>query len=155
MKKFLIYNSGILSSMQLFEKWLISILLSLFLLTACGESQPSDSKTFDWELRGHWVSSDYSVYGGELLIDYNRIEIWGYLENQTPENGDDTRRPFRDFTKAAPLTGYSQNDSIFIRDAGVWQEGIPYIYYSEDYGKIAFLRFTFGDRVEILRRVEE
>ena len=140
------------------KKLFIFIVFAVFLLYSCGESDPDrpDRQSFDWDLRGTWVSNDPSVYDGELVIDYNSIIIWDYLESQTPENGDDTRRPFRDFTRGAQLTGFSQNDSIFIRDAGVWQKGIPYTYYhTEGYPRIYFLRLTFGDRIEILRKVAD
>ena len=142
----------------LFGKFLsirvIFALLSIFLVTACGDTEPSNRKRFEYNLQGTWFSSDPTVYDGGLIIDYNKIIILGYEEVQTPPNGNDVRRPFREFTKDVPLSGYAENDTIFIQNAGVWHE-IPYRYYTENYGNDRFLRFTFGDRTETLRRSME
>ena len=144
------------------KKLIIFNLFAVFLLYSCGESDPSDRQSFHWDLRGVWVSNDPSVYDGELIIDYNWIEIWGYAEDQTPQQGgDDTQRPFRDFTTGVRLTGYSEaiernehfhEGLIFIRDAGELKE-IPFRYWTEDYGSVKFLRFTFGGRNETLRHI--
>ncbi|MDR1950754.1 MAG: hypothetical protein LBP96_00810 [Bacteroidales bacterium] len=129
------------------------IMLSVFVLAACGDSDSPPRSTFDRELRGMWFSNDTSVYNGSLFIDYDKITIRGYTENQTPLMGDDARRPFKNFTKNIPLTGYSEDSLIFITDVGVLQDGIPYIYHTEDYGRIKLLRFTFGGRNETLIQV--
>ena len=125
-------------------------LLCLFFIIGCN-SEPSDAPRFDFDLRGTWSSNDFSVYDGGLVIEYNRITILGYEEAQTPPLGDDERRPFREFTKGTSLSGYSEDGIIHIREAGVWYE-IPYAYYSENNGRDKFLRFTFGNRIETLRR---
>jgi hypothetical protein len=126
--------------------------VAILLLTACGKDEKSDSKYFDYKLRGTWVSNDpEAVYHGTLTIDYNKIIITGYGELQTPLNGDDMKRPFRDFPKGTPLSGYSENNNtMFIMDAGQWRAGIPYIYSEENYGHYKLLRFNFGGRTEIL-----
>ena len=133
--------------------WIFT-LFSVFFITSCGSSEPSDRKVFEYKLRGTWQSNDPSVYAGELVIEYNSITIWDYLENQTPLLGDDTKRPFREFTKGTRLSGYSEDGIFFIRDAGEWFE-IPCFYYTENNGHDKFLRFTFGDRKEILRLVSD
>ena len=107
---------------------------------------------FEYDLRGTWVSNDPSVYSGTLEIDYNRITITGYGEAQTPAQGDDAKRPFRGFTKRTPLSGYSEEGKIFIEDAGFWQIGIPYTYYTQNRGQEEFLRFDFGGRTETLQK---
>jgi len=124
-------------------------LLSVFFVFSCSSEQ-SDIQRFDRNLQGVWYSNDESVYYGGLIIDYNRITILDYAEIQTPPLGDDTRRPFRDFTKGTPLTGYTEDDIMFIRDAGEWHE-VKYVYYVENSGRDRFLRFTFGGRIETLR----
>ena len=128
----------------------IVCVLIVTIIAAC-DSEPSDSSRFDYDLRGIWHSNDQSVYAGELVIDFDRITILGYEEIQTPPYGDDSRRPFKDFTKGTPLLGYSEGLFLFIRDAGEWYE-IPYTYYSENLGRDRFLRLTFGERNETLRR---
>ena len=129
------------------KKSIIPVLLSVLLFTACEED--SDF-VFDRDLRGTWVSNDPSRYSGTLVISRDRITITGYDENQTPPLEDDTRRPFRSFPKGVDLSGYSENGHIHITDAGQVYS-IPYIYSSSGYAS-HLLRFTFGDRVEILQR---
>ena len=148
---------------------LIAAFTLAFLLSACDwewENVATDS--FVYELRGIWVSNDPSVYSGVLEIDYNRITISGYGENQTPKpGGDDTRRPFGDYIKGIALKGNSEEEvktngnirgQIFIKDAGILQEGISYTYWYDnpppDYKRIHLLRFTFGGRQETLQRTE-
>ena len=133
---------------------ILTATLLIALTTACSDRETPDSKRFDWDLRGTWVSNDPSVYSGMLIIDYDKITILGYEEGQTPPFGDDTRRPFRNFTKDVALTGYSDSLYIFIVDAGELQNGIPYNYYTQNYGRDKFLRFMFGGRNETLRWVE-
>ena len=130
----------------------IFALLLVAFTTAC-DWDSSDSNSFAYDIRGTWRSNDASLYAGELLIEYNKITIYGYEETQTFPSGDDTKRPFRDFTKGTPLSGYTENGIMFIRDAGMWNE-IPYIYYAENYGNDRFLRFNFGGRIETLRRIK-
>jgi len=117
-----------------------------------------DYKSFDYDLQGTWETNSTSEYSGTLVISYNTITISGYTPNQGYEwtNGTE-RRPFKDFTKNAPLEGYSEDGKIFIKDAGVIQEGIPYTPYSGAYSSYdskqpQFLRFNFGGRQETLRK---
>ena len=120
---------------------------------------------FDWDLHGTWKTNESeSRYTGTLIIDYNSITITGYSEIQTPvPGGNDQERPFRNFTKGTALEGYTEEQEetgqkvILIKDAGTWQEGIPYTYWEgvrspPDFEKVEFLRFTFGDRQETLRK---
>ena len=112
-----------------------------------------DYNTFEYNLQGTWVSNDPSIYSGSLVIDSNQITITGYNEGQTPNGGDDSKRPFKNFTKDIPLYGYSDNGNFFIEDAGLLQEGIPYNYYTVGiYPQQKFLRFTFGGRTETLQQ---
>jgi len=129
-------------------------ILSLFLVSCDIESgPPSDYKFFDYDLQGTWVSNDPGKYSGKLVITYNTITITGYGESQTSIWGNDTERPFRDFTKRAALLGYSENGHIFIKDGGLFQEGIPYTLYSDNYSlSRQFLRFSFGGRQERLEK---
>ena len=137
-------------------KQIVFTLLFVVLVSACGDSSndPSGNKRFDFNLRGVWMSNDASIYFGELVIDYNRITIRGYEEIQTLPHSDDAKRPFREFTKGTPLSGYVEGGIMFIRDAGEWHE-IPYVYYTENFGNDRFLRFTFGGRTEILSRITD
>ena len=118
---------------------------------------------FDWDIQGTWKTNDTeSRYSGTLVIGYNRITITGYGETQTPaQGGNDTERPFRNYTKGTPLEGYSEEQAegqkvIVIKDAGTWQEAIPYTYWYDypppNFKKAEFLRFTFAGRQETLRK---
>ena len=131
------------------------IFLVAFLMTSCSwDYEPVHYDSFDYDLRGTWVSNDPSVYYGELEIDFNRITIVGYNESQTPSGEDDGMRPFRAFTKGTALKGYSENGVIFIEDAGFLNEGIPYTYYTAgNYPYDEFIRLSFGDRVETLQKL--
>jgi hypothetical protein len=114
----------------------------------------SSYKVFDYKLRGTWESNETGEYSGALVIDYNTIKISGYASNPEYEkwpNGTD-RRPFKDFIKDVPLEGYSEEGKIFIKNAGVIQEGLAYIYWTEDYNQIEFLQFDFNGRKENLRK---
>ena len=135
------------------------ILLSAIcvLLFAACDWETEESKSFAYELHGTWVTNDPdSLYNGMLVITYDRIAITGYGESQTPRrDGNDAQRPFRNFTKGTPLLGYSEEGRFFITDAGIIQEGVPYIYWEDDlppnFTKVKFLRFEFGGRVETLK----
>jgi len=129
-------------------------LLAAFLFTSC-DWEVIESRHFDYKLQGTWISNDPAVYSGKLIISYDRITIIGFGEDQTPlRGGDDNKRPFKGFTKGTALKGYSEEGKIFIEDAGLFQEGIPYIFYTtgndlED----NFLRFTFGGRSETMQKI--
>jgi hypothetical protein len=89
-----------------------------------------------------------------LIVNYF---LTGYSETQTPTpGGNNTERPFRNITKNTPLEGYTGEGKIFITDAGIVQEGIPYTYWYDnlppDFKRTEFLRFTFGDKQETLRK---
>jgi len=132
----------------------ITALLAVLFTAACdGElSGTSDIKKFDNDLQGTWVSNDPSIYKGTLIIDYDRITIKGYTENQTPSGNDDNNRPFKGFTKNIALKGYSEQGKIFIEDRGSWQEGLPYFDWKVNTSPDSkFLRFVFGNRDEILQ----
>ncbi|MDR1840209.1 MAG: hypothetical protein LBQ93_11585 [Treponema sp.] len=134
----------------------LPVILSLFLVSCDFEfGLSSDYKFFDYDLQGTWVTNDLdSRYSGKLVITYNTITITGYGESQTPVFwGNATERPFRYFTKRAALLGYSEGRRIFIKDGGLFQEGIPYTLYWGDYSlNSQFLRFSFGGRQEILEK---
>ena len=138
--------------------FVLFLVLCSFLIVSCNYNySPSDKESFAYDLRGTWVSNDTSVYSGTLIISYDRITIIGYEEAQTPAHGDDERRPFKNFTKGTALLGYSEEGQIFIQDAGLWQNGIPYNYWEgdyvpPDYERYQFLRFTFGGRQETLQK---
>ena len=130
-------------------------IFALCFLSACDWEAIGGTQSFEYDLRGTWVSNDPAIYSGSLKIEYDRITITGYNEGQTPPRGDDSRRPFRGFTKGFALKGYSEEGKIFIEDGGMVQAGIPYTYWEAlsptDYSRVKFLRFTFGDRVETLQ----
>jgi hypothetical protein len=127
--------------------------LAILLLAAC-DLESGDGKGFDYDLQGTWVSAENSAYYGTLEITYDRITITGYSEYLW--NEDDNKRPFKNFIKGIALKGYSEEGKIYIEDAGIVQEGIPYTYWHDspppDFTKIQFLRFNFGGRVETLIR---
>jgi len=141
------------------RKLLYSLLLILcsFLIVSCNYNYVSseDQESFNQDLRGTWVSNDPSIYSGTLIISRNRITISGYYENQTPAQGIDAQRPFKDFTKGIPLLGYSDENLLFIQDAGIWQTAIPFTYWEDshptEYRQLRFLRFNFGGRQETLQ----
>jgi len=131
-------------------------LCSLFISSCDGNYGSSDYKSFAYDLQGTWETNDTGdYYSGTLVIDYNTITISGYTPNQGYEWANGTgHRPFKDFTKNAPLEGYTEEGKIFIKDIGIIQEGIPYTYWhtQQDYRQIYFLSFNFGGRVETLRK---
>jgi len=126
----------------------------LIVLAGCDwDSITDDLNVFDYSLRGTWVSDNKNVYSGRLEITYNTISITGYDASQTPQGSDDARRPFKGFMKDVALGGYSRNGKFVIWNAGIWQDGIPYEYtVVGPYPQKRYLRFTFGGRVEILRK---
>ena len=140
-------------------------LIVVYLLTLCSllifscdwEYEPSITKTFAYDLQGTWETNGISDYSGTLVIDNNTITISGYIPNTLYELTNGTgHRPFRDFTKNTPLEGYTEEGKIFIKDAGILQEGIPYTYWDAypqpDFKRVQFLRFDFNGRVETLRK---
>jgi hypothetical protein len=148
--------------------FVILVILSVFFVTSCDLGGASGAggtgQRFASDLRGTWRTHDEGIYSGTLEISFDRITITGYGFGQTPENGDDNKRPFRSFLKNIPLRGYSEEERIerrligviFIEDAGIIQEGIPYLYWSDNlpnFTRVEFLRFDFGDRLETLRKV--
>ena len=130
------------------------ILLAVLLMSSCEMGiETSDYRNFAHDLRGTWVSNDPSVYSGSLVISINRITITGFSEAQTPPGTDDSKRPFRAFTKGIALNGYSEDGKIFIEDGGLLQAGISYtVYTAGNFPQERFLRFTFGGRSETLQR---
>ena len=108
-------------------------------------------------MRGTWESHyEETEYTGTLVIGFDTITITGFTEGQTPQNGDDTRRPFRNITRGVALSGYAEDGKIFITDAGILQVGIPYTYYTVPPQPILlsddFLRFDFGGRQETMKK---
>jgi hypothetical protein len=130
------------------------ILLSASFLSTCnGLMTDGYFKSFEYKLRGTWFSNDSGLYSGTLKIDSDTIIIDGYGEDWTSMVGDDSRRPFKDFPKRVPLTGYSEEGQIFIKYGEAAPNGIPYIYtevgtYPQKY---KLLEFSFGGRKEILQ----
>jgi hypothetical protein len=150
-------------------------LLTAFFITACGmtETVPIPGS----KLRGTWKSNDPTDYSGTVTITIssnsinNRITINGYSKAQTPPpifGGDDSTRPFNDFTKGYALKCRwdleedKLEGKLFITDRGKEQEGIPFVYYEGDLWQInsfekrrdKFICFTFGGREEILENTE-
>jgi hypothetical protein len=130
------------------------ILLSSLFMAACdGTYTTVDTKSFDRKLRGTWVSNETGLYSGSLKIDSYTITIDGYGEDWTTLVGDDSRRPFKDFPKRVPLSGYSEGGLIFIQYGDTALDGIPYVYtelgsYPHEY---KLLEFYFGGRRETLQ----
>ena len=108
---------------------------------------------FENDLRGTWETNDPgSRYLGNLEIMTYSIKITGFSENQTPIfGGDDNERPFKGITRNVNLTGYSEDGKIYIKDAGTYQEGISYIYYTISGNR--YLRFNFSGRDQTLKKV--
>jgi len=135
----------------------VLLFCSLFILS-CDLKGVPDYKGFDYNLQGTWETNDTDeYYSGTLEISSNTVTISGYAPNTMYEFTNGTgQRPFKDFTKNAPLEGYAEEGKIFIKDAGVIQE-MPYIYYLGAYSPYEnkqpkFLRFSFGGREETLRK---
>jgi hypothetical protein len=132
---------------------IIALLSALFLNTCDWPVTDVDTKSFDKKLRGIWVSNDPGgIYSGSLKITSDTITIDGYREDQTSQNGDDSKRPFKDIPKGKPFKGYSEDGKIFFKYGYAAQDGIPYVYteggkYPQEY---RLLEFSFGDRKEIL-----
>jgi hypothetical protein len=127
------------------------VLLSVLIITACDGINTGDLKYFDRDLRETWTSDENQMYYGEIEITSDTIKITGYNETQTPLEGDDSKRPFRDITvKKVALDGYSEDGRIYID--GFVPEGIPYVLrtYKNSYPYTKVLEFTFGGRPEIL-----
>jgi hypothetical protein len=129
--------------------------LAAFLISSCGdwEFEPDDSHHFSFELRGRWFSNDPDAYySGTLEIAIDRITITGFGERQTPEAGDDNKRPFKDFPKGVALKGYSEDGKIFIEVGGLVQDGIPYTYESNSIAQTNLIYFNFSGRKETMQR---
>jgi len=145
-------------------------ILTVFFIAACGfETEP----TFNFDLQGTWKTNNAYDYWGELIIDNGKITITGY-DQPTPSGGNDGNRPFKNFTqnKALKCRWTSEESKskdraqgiLFITDQGEEKEGIPFLYWEGDlwydssssigYRADKFLRFTFGNRVEILENTE-
>ena len=135
---------------------LYGLLCTLLVITSCEWDWGTGSKyhtTFDYDLRGTWVSQDKTVYDGKLVIDLGKITITGFSENQTPSGQSDNRRPFKGYTKNVALNGFSEDGKLFIEDRGLLQEGIPYTYYTTgSYPEEKFLLFNFGMREERMQK---
>ena len=137
----------------------LALLFAIFPLffTAC-DWDGSLYKSFDYKLQGTWATYDpaSNVYTGSLVITSDRITISGYFPGQTPFWGNDDQRPFKDFLKGIALKGYSEDGHIYIEDAGIYQAGIPYIYWDDspppDYTRVQYLRFEFGELKQTLQR---
>jgi hypothetical protein len=133
---------------------LLICILAMVIVTACSGGD-SGNERFDYDLQGTWEPNDKEgIYSGTLLIDYSYITITGYGEKQTPDNHDDALRPFKNFTKGVALKGYSEEGKIFIYDAGILQEGIPYKYWTEKGGE-QLLRLNFNGRPETLQKIKQ
>ena len=129
------------------------VLSSLFMAACDGAYTTVDTKSFDKKLRGTWVSNETGLYSGSLKIDSYTITIDGYGEDWTSLVGDDSRRPFRDFPKRVPLTGYSEGNEIFITYRDTAPDGIQFLYAEVGSypNKYKLLEFYFGDRRETLQ----
>jgi hypothetical protein len=134
----------------------VLLALAALFISSCGDwdfESGNSGKYFTSDLRGTWVSTDKSIYSGELVIEIDRITIYGFFEGQTPPvGGNDNRRPFKNFTKGVALKGYSEDSKIFIEDRGLVQEGIPYTYVSNSLEQINLIHFNFGGRTETMKR---
>jgi hypothetical protein len=141
----------------------IIVLLSVLFFNTCDLPVTNvDTRSFDKKLRGTWVSNDPGIYSGSLKITSNTITIDGYGETQTPQNGDDSNRPFKNIPKRVGHSGYSERvllkdsseeGNIFIGYGDAALNGIPYVFteggkYPNEY---KLLEFIFGDRKEILQ----
>ena len=121
-------------------------------LCACDThgSQTGSYKSFEYKLRGTWVSQDKSVYSGTVQIDSVTITITGYEESQRKDTDPWDHLPFRGFPKSAPLKGYSEDGKLFIGDNA--QNSVPYnLETGADKQKDKFLRFNFGGRDEVVK----
>jgi len=113
------------------------VMVSHLLLGACGfMTIEGDWQYFDRNLRGTWKTNDPNdTYTGILTIDSSTITITGYGADQQQWPSNDTQRPFRDFPKNIPLTGYSEGSwkegMIYIKKGEFTAEGISYRCYNE------------------------
>jgi hypothetical protein len=123
--------------------------LATTLIFAGCELTANDGSGVDLDLHGTWESTDRTVYSGILEIDFDTITIMGYAESQTPYKGDDSKRPFRDFAKNAPLPCYTEDGKLFIGFSGDVRS-LRYNYSKA--GQERYLHFTFGGRPEALKR---
>ena len=137
--------------------YLFFILLSITFLS-CEWEGGTPGNRFAYDLQGTWVTHDPgSMYTGGLEISYDRITITGFSETQTPDWwGNDDERPFKDFIKGVSLRGYSEEGHIYIEHMGIFQAGIPYVYWSTgsswDINRTELLTFTFDGREQTLRK---
>ncbi|MDR0472202.1 MAG: hypothetical protein LBH43_00780 [Treponema sp.] len=88
----------------------------------------NDYKITEYNLAGTWQSNDTTVYSGKLVITAAYITITGYSENQTPLLANDNNCLFRSYTRGTPLRAYTEEWKLYIEDAGLLQEAIPYTY---------------------------
>ena len=129
------------------------------ILTTCGDWNPVPVPSFDYYLRGTWVSNQNEyAYGGTLEITMYNIKITGYGPK---DKVSAAQQPFRSFTQNVSLEGYSEGELsrtdgegyFYIYDKGSLQPGIPFKYYSA--GSERLLLFNFGGREEILKKISD
>ena len=137
------------------------VIFSFFLalgFLSCEWDDLTAGNRFDYSLQGTWITHDPgSRYTGKLEISYDRITITDFSENQTPGFwGNDDERPFSRFIRGVALRGYSEEGHIYIEHMGLFQTGIPYVYWSTgsswDTNRAELLTFEFDGRQQTLRK---
>jgi len=110
------------------KKLIVVLYGALFALLCSCSSSPdnSNSKRFDYNLRGTWETPEEingipsgkpgdSLYA-KIVIDYNNITITGIIAH------------FEGFTRGIALEAYSEDSLIYIYDKGEWQMQNPIPY---------------------------
>ena len=121
------------------------VLLSAFIITACGWSSTDSTGKFEYRLQGVWQTYNRNgIFFGSLIITSDTITIEGYEEEFYYLDSilyhvdfNDPRRPFGSLPRYWPLDGYSEKTDdkrgiIYIEnETGDGFYEIPYRYSSE------------------------
>ena len=119
----------------------------VFLVSSCTWEYTSGLGRFDSRLRGTWVTNNpvgnwYTP--GTLVISSNTITIYGYMPQ--PQGEDATIPfpvPFAGLPRGIPLSGYSENNRLFIDIPGIIYS-VHYDFFDPGWNQPNVLFLTFG-----------
>jgi len=139
-----------------------AVLAASLFISSC--DMENNNRSFAHYLQGTWVpNAESPAYPGTLIISFDRITIIGFEQRWIH---DTPYRPFRNFPRNVPLSGFSEGSRvnghtrghIFIEDGGL-RPGISYFYRYIDEGTPGFRRvhlldLYFDGRATIFERRE-
>jgi hypothetical protein len=113
------------------------------LLANCGwENTENNNQCIDYNLRGTWEREVDSFWPttyekGKLVLKYETIVIIGQVAH------------LQGFTRNTVLEAYTEDNNLYIKDRGVWQSPINFIFWkSASYPQDKFVTFKGGGRAD-------